>query len=753
MKTKWCKVLILLIMAGFVGVASADNIWNGNALDGLWGTGGNWSLGVPPAIGQGNIIINDQTNGSLITIDSSVMSTVDGDVFGPEWGIDLDIDGGSLVSTGFAFAPIGASDNPSVISVFNGGVLTVPELLIGDNWWFATAPFAELHVYDTASVTATGWCWLGGLMSIHGGSVYVTGGFNMNASLQNNAHIDIEAGSLTLAYGDATEAINTWISTGELTAYGLTPGQGADILIDTATVPGSTIVTAVYYYPATNPTPADGSTQVGTLQGDNAVDVTLNWWAGADPNAAVNGNVMNPDILTHYVYVSGGPEDPNLYYVDAVDHTDMDDPNAMLTVTDLVENTQYFWTIQEGLDNGTGVAYAAGDPNNIEGPVWSFTTKAAVPAITDPVDDTADPNSTFSVVDENNAATAYQWYKEGDPNPLTDTGAYSGATTAKLTVTNATLAEEGLYYCIASNGPHTDQSESAYLWTQRLMGHWEFEGDLTDSIADSVATAPAHDGAIGTNTVVGGGDPNFVSDNGPDGSGSIQFFNDGDYVAIDDADFFNFHRLGFTVSFWYKVNTPILGEGLTWRLPLSKLDGGIGGYLFGIDAEERQWALFFTNPDDEVDYWADGYADTNGDGENDIDLADGQWHMLTAVYNPAVTTYTIFTDGDENESIVYDLSANPLPAAPLSIGGRSTEQAIDGFIDDVRIYSKVLTPLEIADLYVTFATDKWVCVEDPDNPLAAFDFVQDCIINLADFAEFANKWLECQRYPDTFCTE
>ena len=48
--------------------------------------------------------------------------------------------------------------------------------------------------------------------------------------------------------------------------------------------------------------------------------------------------------------------------------------------------------------------------------------------------------------------------------------------------------------------------------------------------------------------------------------------------------------------------------------------------------------------------------------------------------------------------------------------------------------------------------DAWVCVEDPEDPLGAFDTNGDCRINLTDFAEFALAWLKCQRVPDTACS-
>ncbi len=239
-------IMVVCALAAWTVKGQADNIWSGNALDGLWGTGTNWSMGVVPAPGQGNIIYNDQTNGSLITLNTS--ATVDGDLFGPEWGMGLDIDGGSLtqVAPGFVFAPIGALGTPSVINVFNGGSLQVQELLIGDNWWFNTAPEVELNIFDTSTVTANGWMWVGGKVNLHDGVLDIGGQVNVNAGLQNNAQIDIEAGTWIVRGADISANIATWIGTGELTAYG---GTGT-IVVDTISVPGGTVITALVPEPA-----------------------------------------------------------------------------------------------------------------------------------------------------------------------------------------------------------------------------------------------------------------------------------------------------------------------------------------------------------------------------------------------------------------------------------------------------------------------------------------------------------------------
>jgi hypothetical protein len=766
MKTKWMHaVVVSLLLVGWVGITEAVSYdWTGAAGDGLWSTPGNWTPAgppvpptAPPSAGQNhNINVGYTASSPEILIDASTtavcghLSYRDSDFHGPNWGQTLTIDGGSFIHDGFVMAAVASNPNfRSVINVRNGGAFNAINLCLGDTWWY-TAPYVTMNIYDTSTVYVGDFIWLGGYLNLYGGTVTVEGGFNIasNAAAIEEfgtglTRLDIHKGTLILP-GDFTTVMNDWIAAGYVTAYGTVPGERAagSILIDTTTTPGKTIITALPSLAARNPDPQplNPTGVIGDLISDTEVRVTLNWDAGIDPNE-LTGNPYNPDILVHYLFLSDGVDStPRLYAT--VAHPDPAEAAVSYGPLTLSENTEYYWTVEEGLDDGTGTPYVAGDPNNILGPIWSFRTKAATPEIlANPANAIADPDASFTV-EADDVATAYQWYKVGSPDvALSDVGPYSGTKTPTLTVTGATLAEEGQYYCRAINGPNYADSAPAYLWTARLMGHWKLDGSLLDSVAAEVPGAPAHHGTIAGD---GPGDPNYVTGAGLDGGDVMDFFGDGDYVEIDDPDFFNFYPLGFTASFWYKEKSYV-----GWRLPLSKLDAGASGWLVGVDSGyPRPQAVAFFESENDPAFWADG--------NDQINVGDGQWHMITVTYDPAETNLTIYTDGDENENVtvdITDLETHPLPAAALSIGGRDTESSVDGFIDDVRIYSKVLSPLEVAQLYVAFEPTKWVCVEDLADPINSFDIDGDCRVSLSDLAEIAANWLKCQRYPATSCTD
>jgi hypothetical protein len=123
-------------------------------------------------------------------------------------------------------------------------------------------------------------------------------------------------------------------------------------------------VIAATEVPATNPAPApnNGDGTYGTVVGSN-VEVTLNWDAGADPTGT---NLVNPAIKTHYVYLAEAVE-PNLALIATVPQVGQIVTNSHGPIT-LNPDTTYLWSVEEGLDNGAGGTYVAGDPNNIQGP-------------------------------------------------------------------------------------------------------------------------------------------------------------------------------------------------------------------------------------------------------------------------------------------------------------------------------------------------------------------------------------------------
>lgn len=488
------------------------------------------------------------------------------------------------------------------------------------------------------------------------------------------------------------------------------------------------------YSPNPQPLNVDGS--VGTLNALNEAQLTLNFMAGHDPNTVRNYPV-NPAILKHYILLGTDLNNLSLAAtLDQVHNPDpmLTDPANSLALT-VAQNTTYYWRVEEGLNKGNGTVYLPGDPNNIKGPAWSFKTVAAIPVIsTHPKHTVADASGNASLsVKASATATTYRWFKVGTPDQqLSDIGIYSGTQTNTLSISGATIADEGRYYCIAYNddpangGTPSLPSNTVRLWTQRLIGHWKLDGDMADSAADQVPGAAAHDGVMNT------GDPNYLAAGDSIVGTAMSFHNDGQYVTVADSDYYHFFREGFTMSCWFKDTGD---DG--WRVFYSKLDAGAAGWLFGKDATATTAAFIIDVPNIRLNTGSS------------VNVADGEWHMLTATYDAASDLLKMFVDGDQHAQGTIDLANAPLPAAPVAIGGLGTD-AVNGAMDDVQMYTYALTPAQVAQVYLDIKPGSYICAE-VENGIGAYDLNDDCRVNLADFALMAAEWLECQRVPASAC--
>ena len=228
---------------------AAAYVWTGAGLDGLWNNPLNWDqLEVPPH-DSGDVTLHDQTNGSLITIPTGYAADCTfgndyGTIFGPEFGLDLDIYG----SLTYKWYMAAVSDGDStVINMFDGSSIYGAEgIAIGDTWWYSGGPNVTMNMYDGSSCDIN-WMWIGGHLNMYGGTMDVSGGVAMSGNIADSLiRMDIYGGTMILP-ADFTATINDWISRGIMEAY---DGAG-QIIIDTEVNAGRTTVTAMLPEPAT----------------------------------------------------------------------------------------------------------------------------------------------------------------------------------------------------------------------------------------------------------------------------------------------------------------------------------------------------------------------------------------------------------------------------------------------------------------------------------------------------------------------
>jgi hypothetical protein len=80
-------------------------------------------------------------------------------------------------------------------------------------------------------------------------------------------------------------------------------------------------------------------------------------------------------------------------------------------------------------------------------------------------------------------------------------------------------------------------------------------------------------------------------------------------------------------------------------------------------------------------------------------------------------------------------------------GGVPEAFLTNAMLDELQIYNYALSDEEIADIY-NGVSARGLCAAEY---MSQFDFTGDCIVGLADFAEFAAAWLSCGVMPDSAC--
>ncbi len=441
------------------------------------------------------------------------------------------------------------------------------------------------------------------------------------------------------------------------------------------------------------------------------VTKVLTWQQAADANG---------QEVSYNVYFGDPNELSPDYYANHLVKTTTSNPEDFFYAPAVMDNsTEYAWRVDTVVP-GDGV---------YTGFEWKFVTQPPLARVeTDPVGMTVEAGTeeVQLTVDSINS-TVYQWYKNGELLDDDATGTlYTGEDTMTLTIYDVQTDDEGLYYCVVDNSMETpDQSEAALLITERMVGWWKMDGDLTDSINDVVADVPFFNGSVI--------DPNFAE--GIDGSAFECFGEEESVITISgSAQWYNFYPNGYTVSAWVK-NTQA-GVWASYVNKQQRADTPWKGYSLGQESSNAIHTLREADPGDGL---SSGY-----------DVTDDQWHLVTGTFDAVNGELIIYIDGvaRNTRATVQEPDTNDFDVMFGAELPDATVSPYDGLLDDVRIWSYPLDPVSVAKLYVEFNPDSKVCVENPLMDISGPNGERDCVVDLFDVLEVAAQWLECNIVPD-----
>jgi len=412
---------------------------------------------------------------------------------------------------------------------------------------------------------------------------------------------------------------------------------------------------------ATRPTLAEGTVQSST-------PVDLGWTPGG---FAVSHNVYFGD---NFDDVDAGTEGTFL--------ASLGQAAVGVAVDNLLAETTYYWRVDEVND---------ADPNSPwKGQIWSFTLAPKTAFDPSPADGAmfVNPAITLSWAPGLNAEshTVYIGENFDDVNNAADGTPQEDATYTP----EEPLATGMVYYWRVDEFDGSDTHKGDILSFEtppfieitdpNLVGWWKLDGEYFDLGYVVDYSGYNHHGTPR-------GDVHPVE--GYDGS-AMEFDGSGDYINIDGYTGINADRTdpdnpfnpAFSVACWVKT-TSIAGALVTW----GSSDGtGVGGQYqsFRIDAGRLR------------------AEHGNGNLQSDTSVNDGEWHHVAQVSvegaNLRVPNTTLYIDGVEDairggSDNIFNLTED----ADVGIGLRAShgDRLFTGLFDDVRIYDKALTELEV----------------------------------------------------------
>ena len=182
------------------------------------------------------------------------------------------------------------------------------------------------------------------------------------------------------------------------------------------------------------------------------------------------------------------------------------------------------------------------------------------------------------------------------------------------------------------------------------------------------------------------GYPQFVD--GVNGGSALHFLSSGDYVDIPESPDLSLHT--FTLAVWIQIpdNIPT-----GWRAILEHDRWGNNWYGLYKTASSNRFHFRWTeaNSGDVADFVSTIEPDT--------------WYHVVGTFDIGTKTAKMYLDGQLDHTV--ENTATPIPTdAPGRIGlNMDNGEAFPGIIDDLRIYDRVLTDAEIAEMAMATAVN------------------------------------------------
>ena len=220
--------------------------------------------------------------------------------------------------------------------------------------------------------------------------------------------------------------------------------------------------------------------------------------------------------------------------------------------------------------------------------------------------------------------------------------------------------------------------------TSNLNGWWKFD--------DGSGTTPVDSSGNGNNGSFVNGPPVWT-----DGiaSSSLQFHGGSVRVRVADAaSIQNIFDSGGSVSFWVYSTTTTSNMNMVGK---NKLDGGLGWSAFLDSFSSGKWIFKFSQG------WTSTGTFYARDDSSIYTVPNNQWNHIVVTYNSDSTSNvpSIYING-VSKTVITQLTPSGTRNSDASgyfQVGYVQNTALNGRIDDVRLYDRILTSGDVTELY------------------------------------------------------
>jgi hypothetical protein len=298
----------------------------------------------------------------------------------------------------------------------------------------------------------------------------------------------------------------------------------------------------------------------------------------------------------------------------------------------------------------------------------------------------ANSTATFTVDAEGSLPLGYQWKSNNVP--------IAGATTPVLTINNATPSSSATYSVTVTNSVGSTNvaatlavvSPTGYPATviaDNPVAYWRLGEGSGPSALDSWGL---HNGSYTGKETFGRpgalvGDPNTSVDFSGDGSSLVKVPYSSDLNGGLDPNG------SWTVECWVNLDLTAAAEGFAVPVASVDLTANRSGYFFLLQPDG--WQLRLGNTSGYLPGWNGAAGSVGGTPQTNT------WYHLVGAYDGAAGNGFVYVNGVQVKSAaVSGLAQNS--AATFNIGDRGDGAPWAGRIDEVAVYTGVLSPARVA---------------------------------------------------------